>query len=89
MNNLQIMLHSQNFTISLDEEDDFNIFLSVSLHEDFKQSNITRLQMLNAYVEKVYELYLQELEVSKIIDRFEAQDISLPFTDSDIKTVIT
>ena len=83
MSSLDVMLHSQNFTISLDEEDDFNIYLSVSLYEDFKQSNITRLQMLNIYVEKVYELYKIENEVSKIIECFETQEISLPLTDSE------
>ncbi len=88
MNNFQIMLHSQNFTISLDEEDDFNIFLSVSLHEDFKQSNITRLQMLNAYVKKVYELYKIDKEVCNVIECFETQEVSLSLTDSEIKTVI-
>jgi len=83
MSSLDVMLHSQNFTISLNEEDDFNIYLSVSLYEDFKQSNITRLQMLNIYVEKVYELYKIENEVSKIIECFETQEISLPLTDSE------
>ena len=83
MNNLQIMLHSQNFNITLDEEDDFNIFLSVSLHEDFKQSNITRLQMLNVYVEKVYELYKIDKEANEILTIFEAQEISPSLTDSE------
>jgi len=70
MSFIPIMLHSQNFDITLNEDNDFNIFLSVSLHKDFKTSNISRLEMLTAYVSKVYELYLIEQEVDEILKSF-------------------
>ena len=82
MNSIPVMLHSQDFDVKLDEEDDFNIFLSVSLHHDFKTTNISRQQMLYRYIEKVYHLYEREKEVGKILELFEAQEDSLPFTDS-------
>lgn len=65
-NTITLMLHSQNFNITVEE--DFTIFLSVSLHNDFKNTNITRQEILSAYVGKVYELYKMENEVNKILD---------------------
>ena len=66
MGTLTLMLHSQKFDITI--EDDFAIWLSVTLHHDFKDSNISRLEMLNAYVSKVYELYIQEQQLEKMIN---------------------
>ncbi len=79
-NTLTIMLHSQNFDITVDE--DFTIFLSVSLHKDFKNTNITRQEILSAYIGKVYELYKMENEIDEILECFERQEDSPPVTDS-------
>ncbi len=79
-NTITLMLHSQNFSITVDE--DFTVFLSVSLHKDFKNTNITRQEILSAYISKVYELYKMENEVNEILECFEGQEDSLPFTDS-------
>ena len=79
-NTITLMLHSQNFNIRV--ENDFTIFLSVSLHNDFKNTNITRQEILSAYIGKVYELYKMENEIDEILECFEGQEDSLPFTDS-------
>jgi len=63
------MLNSQNFDITVN--DDFVIYLSVLLHKDFKNTNITRQEILSAYIGKVYELYKMENEVDEILERFE------------------
>ncbi len=68
-NTLTIMLNSQNFDITVN--DDFVIYLSVLLHKDFKNTNITRQEILSAYIGKVYELYKMENEVDEILERFE------------------
>ena len=78
MNTITLMVHSQNLDIELEEDNDFTIFLSVSLFNDFKNSNVTRQEMLTQYVSKVYELYLNEKKVDKIINSFEAQENTLP-----------
>ena len=80
-NTLTIMLHSQNFDIKI--EDSFTIFLSVSLYNDFKDKNITRQQMLHAYILKNYALYLQEQKVNKIIESIEAQEAPLQLNGSE------
>ena len=74
-NTLTIMLNSQNYDITI--EDNFTIWLSVTLHKDFKTQNISHEEILSAYISKVYELYKMEEEVEKIIECFEAQDESL------------
>ncbi len=86
-NTITIMLHSQNFDIKI--EDSFTIFLSVSLHNDFKNTNITRQEILSAYISKVYELYKMEKEVDEILECLERQEFPLPITDSEVTTVIT
>ena len=70
MNTLTAMIHSQWFDISLNEEDDFNIWLSVQMHQDFKNTNISRQELLNAYVANVYEMYKIENELDIIVESF-------------------
>ena len=70
MNTLTVMIHSQWFDISLNEEDDFNIWLSVQMHQDFKNTNISRQELLNAYVANVYEMYKIENELDIIVESF-------------------
>lgn len=67
-NSIPLMIHSQNFEITV--EDDFCIFLSVTLHKDFPTQNISRLELLNAYVSKVHELYQTEKEYSTLLNNF-------------------
>jgi hypothetical protein len=68
------MIHSQNFDVTI--EDDFSIWFSISLLQDFTyfNTNIKRVDLLKAYVSQVYELYQQEKQLDSIIECFEAQE---------------
>ena len=72
MQTLTLMIHSQNFDVTI--EDDFTIWLSISLLQDLTNlnRNIKRVDLLNAYVSKVYELYKQEKQLDSILVCFEA-----------------
>lgn len=65
------MFHSQNFEVTV-EGGDFTIFLAVSLREDFTSRNISRKEMLSAYVSKVYELYEIDKGINTIVNNISA-----------------
>ncbi|QSZ41219.1 hypothetical protein GJV85_03520 [Sulfurimonas aquatica] len=68
-NTITLMVHSQNFDVAIEDED-FIIFLAVTMQQDFKNINVSRLELLNKYVSKVYELYQMENELDKIMKYF-------------------
>ena len=74
MQTFTLMIHSQNFDITI--EDDFSIWFSISLLQDFTYLNINikRVDLLKAYVAKVHELYKQEKQLDSLLECFEAQE---------------
>ena len=49
-NTLTVMVNSKNYDITV--QDSFTIWLSVQMHQDFKTQNISRKELLRAYVSK-------------------------------------
>ena len=68
---IEIMLHSQNHTISI-KDDNFAMHLSRSILDDFEiEGNNSRLVMLSAYVKSVYSLYKQEQTTKQMLHKIE------------------
>ena len=67
-NTLTVMVNSKNYDITV--QDSFTIWLSVQMHHDFKTHNISRKELLRAYVSKVHELYLLEQKLDGVIESF-------------------
>jgi len=68
---IEIMLHSQNHTIDI-ENDDFALHLYRSIADDFDiEGNNSRLVLLRAYVKKNYELYLSQKSTKHMLHKIE------------------
>jgi len=68
---INLKIHHQNYDLTTDE-DDFALFLYKNILEDFEvDDNNSRLDLLNAYVKKVYALYQQEQSIENIIDKLD------------------
>lgn len=73
LNIIPLKVHSQNYEIKV--KDDFTIWLSISLFNDFKENpNIQRKELLRAYVRTVYELYQNEKSIDCLLEQIETQE---------------
>ena len=68
---IELKVHGQKFDLKSNDAD-FALYLNCILLEDFEiESNNSRLSVLRAYVKSVYELYLQNKSVEKIVNKIE------------------
>jgi len=66
----KICLHIGGRRFDVDVEDDFAIFLEHQMSKDFNiEGNNDLKLLLQAYVRKNYELFMQEKEVEKIVKK--------------------
>jgi len=68
----KIGLHIGGRRFDVDVEEEFSPFLKANMADDFNIDGNNDLKiLLQAYVRKNYELYIQEQKMQKIIDKFE------------------
>ncbi|MCD4668130.1 MAG: hypothetical protein K8R44_06035 [Sulfurimonas sp.] len=66
----KICLHIGGRRFDVDVEDDFAIFLEYQMSKDFNiEGNNDLKLLLQAYVRKNHELFMQEKEVEKIVKK--------------------
>jgi len=59
----------------VDVDDAFAVFLSQQMEEDFKMDGTNDLKtMLQAYVRKTHELYMQNNKIEEILSKIEKKD---------------
>lgn len=68
---IELKVHGQKFDLNISDAD-FALYLNCTVLEDFEiESNNSRLSVLRAYVKSVYELYLQDKSVEKLVRKIE------------------
>lgn len=68
---IELQVHSQNLELKTNDAD-FALYLNCTLLKDFEiEGNNSRLSVLRAYVKSVYELFLYEKSVEKIVHKIE------------------
>ena len=68
MNTLNIKLDSQSFEIVIN--DDFIIWLNIQINEDFKNTNITKKEMIEAYISSVNKNFKLQKKVDEMMELF-------------------
>jgi len=67
----KIGLHIGGRRFDVDVEDEFATFLQAQMSKDFNVDGNNDLKLLlQAYVRKNHELFIQEKEISSILDKF-------------------
>ena len=68
---LELKVHGQKLDLKTDN-DDFAFYLYRGVIEDFEVAeNNSRVMLLQAYIKKVYQLYLLQESSEKILDKIE------------------
>jgi len=68
---IELKIHGQKLDLKTCDAD-FALYLNCSILKDFEiEGNNSRLSVLKAYVKSVYELYLQDKAVKKIVHKIE------------------
>lgn len=68
---IELKVHGQNLELKTNDAD-FALYLNCTLLDDFEiEGNNSRLSVLKAYVKSVYELYLQNKSVEKMLHKIE------------------
>jgi len=68
---IELKVHGQDLECKTDDAD-FALYLNCTILEDFEiEGNNSRLSVLRAYVKSVYELYLQNKAVEKMVNKIE------------------
>jgi len=71
----KIGLHIGGRRFDVDVEDEFALFLEIQMQKDFNiEGNNDLKALLQAYVRKNHELYLQNREVEKIIKKIDNKE---------------